>query len=50
MEAAEDLKLKEAGYIVSFERANFTVKGQVDKLKQYGLATDIVGITVLNVP
>ncbi|MBT6157814.1 MAG: substrate-binding domain-containing protein [Planctomycetaceae bacterium] len=46
MEAATELKLEEAGFTVSFERANFTVKGQVDKLKQYGLATDIVGIGI----
>jgi ribose transport system substrate-binding protein len=46
MEAASELKLEEAGFTVSFERANFTVKGQVDKLKQYGLATDIVGIGI----
>lgn len=46
MEAAKELKLDEAGLTVSFERADFTVKGQVDKLKQYGLATDIVGIGI----
>ena len=46
MEAEREFKLKDAGYKVSFERANFTVKGQLDKLKQYGLATDIVGIGI----
>jgi ribose transport system substrate-binding protein len=45
-EAEREFKLKEAGYRVSFERADFTVKGQLDKLKQYGLATDIVGIGI----
>lgn len=45
-EAAKTLKLDEKGYAVSFERSNFTVPGQVDKLRQYGLATDIVAVGV----
>jgi ribose transport system substrate-binding protein len=45
-EAERELKLAESGLTVSFERADFTVKGQLDKLKQYSLATDIVGIGI----
>lgn len=46
MEARDELKLDEAGLDVTFERANFTVKGQLDKLKQYALATDIVALGI----
>lgn len=46
MEAFRELELEEAGYLVSFERANFTVKGQLDKLKQYSLATDVVALGI----
>lgn len=44
--AEKELKLKEAGYEVTFERADFTVKGQLDKLKQYSLATDVVAVGI----
>ena len=44
--AEKDLGLEAAGYRVTFERANFTVKGQLDKLKQYSLATDIVAVGI----
>ena len=44
--AEQDLGLAAAGYRVTFERADFTVKGQLDKLKQYSLATDIVAVGI----
>ena len=48
--AEEELGLTEKGYQLSFERGDFTVKGQLDKLKQYNLQSDIaaVGISVFN--
>lgn len=48
--AEEELGLKDQGYEVTFDRADFTDKGQVDKLKQYSLQKDIVGfgISVFN--
>lgn len=50
LKAEEELKLEEAGLTVTFERADFTDKGQVDKLKQYSLQKDVValGISVFN--
>jgi ribose transport system substrate-binding protein len=46
--AEKELGLTNKGYVVSFERGDFTVKGQLDKLKQYNLQPDIaaVGISV----
>ncbi len=48
--AEEELGLADAGLSVAFERADFTDKGQVDKLKQYAVQSDIValGISVFN--
>ena len=48
--AEEKLGLKGKGYRVTFERADFTDKGQINKLKQYLLQDDIVavGISVYN--
>ena len=44
--AAKELKLNAEGLAVTFERADFTVKGQVDKLQQYSLQSDIVGLGI----
>ncbi|QDU41131.1 D-ribose-binding periplasmic protein precursor [Maioricimonas rarisocia] len=44
--AEEELGLAEDGLAVTFERADFTVKGQVDKLKQYALQSDIVALGI----
>lgn len=50
MKAEEELGLKAAGFAVTFDRADFTDKGQVDKIKQYALQKDVVafGISVFN--
>lgn len=50
MAAEEELKLKDQGYSVTFIQNNTQEKGQIDKLKQYGLESDVVavGISVLN--
>jgi ribose transport system substrate-binding protein len=44
--AERDLKLSESGFIVDFQRGDFTEKKQIDMLKQYSLATDIVGVGI----
>jgi ribose transport system substrate-binding protein len=48
--AEKELKLAEAGFVVDFQRGDFTDKKQIDMLKQYTLAPDIagVGISVFN--
>ncbi|WP_437188445.1 substrate-binding domain-containing protein [Planctomicrobium sp. SH668] len=46
MKAQDELKLKEQGYEVSFARADFTDKGQIDKIKQYAMQSDLVGIGI----
>jgi len=48
--AAEELGLAEQGYQVTFDRADFTDKGQVDKIKQYSMQKDLAGfgISVFN--
>lgn len=50
MKAEEELGLSGQGYAVTFDRADFTDKGQVDKIKQYALQKDLVafGISVFN--
>lgn len=50
MKAEEELGLKDQGFVVTFDRADFTDKGQVDKIKQYALQQDVVafGISVYN--
>ncbi|WP_437229724.1 substrate-binding domain-containing protein [Planctomicrobium sp. SH661] len=50
MKAQEELGLAGQGYTVNFDRADFTDKGQVDKIKQHGLQKDLVafGISVFN--
>jgi len=49
-QAEKDLGLSGKGLTVAFERADFTDQGQIDKLKQYNLQSDIaaVGISVFN--
>lgn len=44
--AEKELKLSEAGLVVDFQRGDFTDKKQIDMLKQYALATDIVGVGI----
>ncbi len=46
--AAKDLKLKDANLVLEFQRGDFGVSPQVDKLKNYTNATDVaaVGISV----
>ncbi len=45
-----EFDLNGKGYVLSFERGDFTDKAQLDKLKQYNLQSDIaaVGISVWN--
>lgn len=49
-EAEERLGLRELGYRVDFQRGEFTDQSQIDKLKQYATAGDVVavGISVFN--
>lgn len=44
--AAEELKLEENGYMLTYERSNFTVDKQVEQLKGYRLAGDVVAVGV----
>ena len=44
--AAEELKLKDNGYMLTYERSNFTVDKQVAQLKGYRLAGDVVAVGV----
>ena len=44
--AAEELDLESKGYTLSFERSDFTVEGQVDKLRQYHSAGDVAGLGI----
>ncbi|REJ94332.1 MAG: hypothetical protein DWQ34_08740 [Planctomycetota bacterium] len=48
--AEKELGLNDEGYIVDFQRGDFTDKKQIDMLKQYALAPDVVavGISVFN--
>lgn len=48
--AEKEFDLDGKGYVLSFERGDFTDKAQLDKLKQYNLQSDIaaVGISVYN--
>jgi ribose transport system substrate-binding protein len=45
-EGEKEFKLADAGLELSFQRANFTVPGQVEKLRQYSLETDIAGLGI----
>lgn len=44
--ASEELSLKENGYLLAYERSNFTVDKQVEQLKGYRLAGDVVAVGV----
>jgi ribose transport system substrate-binding protein len=48
--AEKELGLADQGYIVDFQRGDFTDKKQIDMLKQYVIASDVagVGISVFN--
>ncbi len=49
-EAEKNLDLKQQGFIVDFQRGDFSDKKQIDMLKQYVIANDVaaVGISVFN--
>ncbi len=44
--AAEELKLADGGYVAEMDKNDGTAKGQVDKLKQYALQTDIKAVAI----
>src|SRR5262245_30559539 len=44
--AERELKLSESGYVVDFQRGDFTDKKQIDMLKQYSLSADIAGVGI----
>lgn len=44
--AAEDLKLKEAGFTASMDTNNGTDEGQIEKLRQYGTQADIAAVII----
>lgn len=44
--ASDELKLSEDGYLLSYQRSDFTVNTQVEQLKSYRLAGDVVGVGV----
>jgi ribose transport system substrate-binding protein len=44
--AAEDLKLKEAGFTASMDTNNGTDEGQIEKLRQYGTQNDIAAVII----
>jgi len=44
--AERELKLSDAGFVVDFQRGDFTDKKQIDMLKQYTLAPDIAGVGI----
>lgn len=44
--AERELKLADAGFVVDFQRGDFTDKKQIDMLKQYTLAPDIAGVGI----
>lgn len=44
--AAEELKLKDHGYMLTYERSNFTVDKQIQQLKGYRLSGDVVAVGV----
>ncbi|MEJ7595542.1 MAG: substrate-binding domain-containing protein [Planctomycetaceae bacterium] len=44
--AAEDLKLKEAGFTASMDTNNGTDEGQIEKLRQYGTQDDIAAVII----
>ena len=44
--AEKELSLGEQGFVVDFQRGDFTAKKQIDMLKQYALASDIVAVGI----
>jgi ribose transport system substrate-binding protein len=44
--AAEDLKLREAGFTASMDTNNGTDSGQIEKLRQYGTQSDIAAVII----
>ena len=44
--AAEDLKLKDAGFTASMDTNNGTDEGQIEKLRQYGTQDDIAAVII----
>lgn len=44
--AERELDLADNGFVVDFQRGDFTDKKQIDMLKQYALATDIVAVGI----
>lgn len=46
IKAAEDLKLKDAGFTVVMEKNNGTAQGQIDKLRQFASQSDVAGIAL----
>lgn len=48
--AEKELGLQDKGYVVDFQRGDFTDKKQIDMLKQYVIASDVVavGVSVFN--
>ena len=44
--AEKELGLEGQGFIVDFQRGDFTAKKQIDMLKQYSLASDIVAVGI----
>lgn len=44
--AEAELKLADAGYVVDFQRGDFTAKKQIDMFKQYALAPDVVAVGI----
>ena len=45
-DAVRDLKLEDAGYTITFDRGDFTVQTQLNKLKQYAGSTDVAGVGI----
>ncbi|MEZ6067372.1 MAG: substrate-binding domain-containing protein [Planctomycetaceae bacterium] len=44
--AERELGLADQGYVVDFQRGDFTSKKQIDMLKQYALAPDVVAVGI----
>ena len=46
MEGAKEFNIEAAGFTVDMDKANFTVEGQIDKLRQYATEPEIIGIAI----
>ena len=44
--ASRELKFEQAGLTVVFDRGDFTVETQLEKLNQYSLASDVAGVAI----